>query len=141
MDVDQSERPQSYWPAEAPPDEGVVIAYVVVDSVLGDTNTVVAAPDGAGRIRLSALTGEGQPLADLDPGTVDEPLSLGELIELIDSADLGGGLQPGLVYGILEMNSMIGSGDPSNANFIEVSSEMYPALCEHYERQILRWVS
>ncbi len=138
-DLDLSYRPSSYWPADSPPDDGVEIAHVVVDSVLGDINTIVAFPDGDGRIRFAALT-EGQKLADVEPSQAKDPLSLGELIELIDSADLGSDVKPGIVYGLLEMNGLVGSGNADDANFIRVGSEFYPELGEHYDQQTLAWV-
>lgn len=138
-DIDLDYRPRSYWPAGDPPDERVVLAQISVDSVLGDLNTVTAEPTEEGRIRFSLLSDEGTPIATLEPETADAPLSLGELITLIDTADIGD-LGPGFVGGLLEMNSLLGTGNPQDANFVSVGSELYPGLAEHYDRQILAWV-
>ena len=138
-EIDLSYRPAAYWPEGEPPEEDVELAQIVVDSHLGDVNQVVARPAGDGRIEFAVLSDGGGTLCDLERSTADRPLSLGELIELIDTADLGE-LKPGVVLGILDLNSLVGSGNPEDANFITVGSEIYPGLGEHYDAQILAWV-
>lgn len=139
-ETDLSYRPTSYWPANEAPADGVVLADVVLESVLGDVISVVAEATEEGQIRLEIRNDEGATVCTAEPSTVARPLSLGELIALIDTADLGETMERGLVYGLLAMNSLVGSGNPSDADFIGVTSEVYPGLAEHYDRQVLAWV-
>ncbi len=140
-DIDLSFRPTSYWPDGDPPEDGVAIADISVDSVLGDTNSLMATPTPDGRIRFSLHSDEGGLLVDsVGPQSASQPLSLGELIELIDNVDLGETLKRGAVLGILDSNSLVGTGNPADAEIIGVGSEFYPALGEHYNRQTLAWV-
>ncbi len=140
-EIDLSFRPGSYWPNDDPPEDGVAIADTSVDSVLGDTNSVIATSTPDGRIRFSLHSDEGSPLVEsVEPQSASQPLSLGELIELIDNVDLGETLKRGAVLGILDLNSLVGTGNPADADFIVVSSEFYPALGEHYDRETLAWV-
>ena len=139
--IDLSFRPTSYWPDDDLPEDGVAIADISVDSVLGDINSVIATPTPDGRIRFSLHSDDGTPLVDgVEPESASQPLSLGALIELIDTVDLGETLKRGAVLGILDLNSFVGSGNPADADFICVGSEFYPSLGEHYDRQTLAWV-
>lgn len=140
-DIDLSFRATSYWPDDNPPDDGVAIADISVDSVLGETNSVIAMPLPDGRIRFSLHSDEGGLLVDtVEPQSASEPLSLGEVIELIDNVDLGETLKRGAVLGLLDLNSLVGTGNPADADFVGVGSEFYPAIGEHYDRETLAWV-
>ncbi len=140
-DIDLSFRPTSYWPDGDSPEDGVAIADISVDSVLGDTNSLMVTPTPDGRIRFSLHNDEGGLLVDsVEPQSASQPLTLGELIELIDNVDLGESLTRGAVLGLLDLNSLVATGNPADADFISVGSEFYPALGEHYDRQTLAWV-
>ena len=138
MTIDLSYRPESYWSDDDPPEEGVVLATISVESVLGDMTWVTAMPNESG-IRLMVHDDNGNE-HDAQPQTVPGPLALAELIELIDSVVLGDGIAPGLVRGLLDYNSKVGSGNQADTDFISVSSEAYPSLHEHYEQRIAEWV-
>lgn len=136
--IDLSYRPESYWPDDHPPDEGVIRATISLGSVLGDEIWVTALPHESG-IRLR-VHGEGDCEYAAQPETASGPLLLADLIELIDSVFLGDGIARGLVYGLLDCNFMIGSGNREDADFISVSSEIYPGLFEHYCERSDAWV-
>jgi len=138
-EIDLSYRPTSYWSADDAERE-VVLAQVVLESTLGDVISVIADATDEGHIRIGVRNDEGATVCTTEPKTSDRPLSLGELIALIDTADLGETMQPGLVYGLLAHNSLVGSGNPNDASFIRVESDLYPGLADHYERQVLAWV-
>src|SRR3954451_8191493 len=124
--IDLSYRPESYWPDHDPPEEGVVLASISVESVLGDTTWVTALPHESGiRLRVHDDNDSDHPA---QPETAPSPLSLGELIELIDNVSLGDEVAPGLVYGLLDYNSLVGTGNPGDADFIAVRSGVYPGL-------------
>jgi hypothetical protein len=101
--IDLSYRPESYWPDHDPPDDGVVLASISVESVLGDTTWVTALPHESGiRLRVHDDNDADHPA---QPEAAPGPLSLGELIELIDNVSLGDEIAPGLVYGLLDHNA------------------------------------
>ena len=139
-EIDPSHRPTSYWPTDAVPHDGVAIAEIVLDSVLGDRIQVVATEADDGSIRLDVRNDEGATVATAKPAVIDQPLSLGELIALIDSADLGDTMESGIVYGLLAYNSLVGTGNASDASFISVESDVYPGLESHYRQQVRAWV-
>src|SRR4051794_5344828 len=139
-EIDYSFRPATYWPAGGAPEEGVAVAHITLDSVLGDVMSVIAVPAPGGRIRFCVLNDEGgEPVGPLAE-TADGPLSLRELIDLIDGVKLGEGLELGLVYGTLHMNDLVGTGRPEDTSFISVGSEIYDDLWAHYDAQIRTWV-
>ena len=98
--IDLSYRPESYWPDDEPPEEGMELASISVASTLGDMTWVTALPHESGiRLRVHDENGYDYPA---QPETTPHPLSLEELIELIDNVYLGEGIAPGLVYGLLD---------------------------------------
>jgi len=136
--IDLSYRPESYWPDHDPPEEGVVLASISVESVLGDTTWVTALAHESGiRLRVHDDNDSDHPA---QPETAPSPLSLGELIELMDNVSLGDEIAPGLVYGLLDYNSLVGTGNRGDTDFIAVTSEVYPGLSEHYDQRIEAWV-
>jgi hypothetical protein len=135
-EIDLTFRPVSYWPEAEPPDE-IDIATISVESVLGDEVFVIAEPADGVRIRYSAR--QDGATYEAQPPTSDRPLSLGELIALIDGIALGENLT-GLVHGVLALNEMIGSGNAEHADFVSVSSEFYPQLFDHYAAKKYEWV-
>jgi hypothetical protein len=111
-DLDLGFRPDTYWSgdqeinypilADAPmfgggsylprlkPDE-FEIAGVALRSTLGDVISVRARPTPTGRISFRVVDEYGNRYKLQHP-LRHEPLSLGELIELMDTADFGGGV-------------------------------------------------
>jgi len=70
------------------------------------------------------------------PAHSELPLTLGELVALIDGAAPDGGAALAYLY----MNV---AADPANAerlrNFVQVSSEFYPQLASYYDQRIAAW--
>lgn len=132
-------QPDAYW--TEPPEDDVVIASVLLESTLSDVIMVTAAPAADGRIRFG-VRDEYEGAYTVAPEYSDRPLSMRELIELIDGAEMSEEpeMARGLVYGALAFNSLVGSGDATDANFVSVRSEFYPELDEHYRQQAVRWV-
>ena len=128
--IDFAFRPTAYWTPAIPP-KTVTLAEVVIDSVLGDTTWVTATPTADGRIALNIRDENDAPYA-FEPKVVNQPLTLGELIDLIngaenlDTPELG----VGLVFGFFEFSQ---SDDP---NFVYVRSELYPQLDAYYEQAL-----
>jgi hypothetical protein len=136
--IDYDAAPSNYEQARDE-DEWVALAVIMLESTLSDTILVVAVPDGDGW-RFEVVD-EYETAYALEPSRADEPLTLRELIELIDSATMvGEGLPPGVIYGVLALNELIGSGELEDARFVHVHSPLYPGLQEHYERQVVDWV-
>lgn len=135
--MDLTFRPASYWPEDDPPEDGIDIATISMESVLGDEFYVIAEPAEGVRIGYSAR--QDDRTYEVRPPTSDRPLSLRELIALIDGVELGENLT-GLVHGILALNEMIGSGNAEHADFVSVSSEFYPPLFNHYAVKTHEWV-
>ena len=77
------------------------------------------------------------------PESSDRPLTLGELIELIDTAELvSNGSERaesrGLVFGVLEQN-LDGDVDDELRSFIRVTSAFYPDLESWYAVACTEW--
>jgi hypothetical protein len=70
------------------------------------------------------------------PARSESPLTLGELIALIDGAAPDGGAALSYLYGNI-------AADPSDPwrlrNFVSVSSEFYAQLASYYEQRIAAW--
>jgi hypothetical protein len=70
------------------------------------------------------------------PDRSEHPLTLGELVALIDGALPDGGAALSPLYGNVAANC----GDPcSLRNFVSVSSEYYPQLGAYYDARIAAW--
>jgi hypothetical protein len=142
-------RPTRYWdehtferagPLADEPPESVVIAAVELGSTLSDVILVRAEPDPAG-IRYSVVD-EYDSEFTIVPETSPEPLTMGELIGLIDSARVRGeeGLAPGLVEPFLELNLESDVPPAELRNFIRVVSEFYPELESYYRGRVEAWI-
>ncbi len=92
---------------------------------------MTATPTAEDRIALDVSDGDGARYAS-KPTLVDQPLTLGELIDVIDGAEnLDAPEVPaGLVVGVFEFSQ---SGNP---DFIYVRSELYPQLDAYYEQAL-----
>ena len=127
----------------------VEIARVSLASTTGDVISVRAKPAGD-RIEVDVVD-EYMDVFDEDEiswgfnGQVDQPLTMGELVQLMDETDplcweLGGS---GLVWGPLHANYGEESGwfEPDRAvRFVRVDSDFYPQLGAYYELRIAAWV-
>lgn len=73
----------------------------------------------------------------IEPATSSTPLSQGELISLIDTAEGGG--EGGLAHCYNLMNNSV-LGDPDSLrHFTTVSSPIYPDLFAHYDTEHAQW--
>lgn len=121
----------------------VEIARVALQTTTCDVYAVRARPAKGGRIRYRVVD-EYETEFFLSGDESDEPLTLRELINLIDSAEdnaNGFGFYRGLVFAIADCAVYEGGEDPSEyANFAEVSSVFYPQLGAYYEREAERWL-
>jgi hypothetical protein len=121
-----------YLPAMLPGE--VEIANIALLSVTGDVIQVRARPlEGGIAFRVvDEYEAEGSEYA-IEPERAGQPLSMGELVDLIDSADPGE--QPyglGLVEPPLVAN--LEGCDPDDlAGFVTVTSAFYPQLGAYYE--------
>ncbi len=69
------------------------------------------------------------------PATSQRPLTLRQLVTLIDTAGDGG-----IVWPILQMNRRCGSDIEGLCSFVTVSSEFYPTLRPYYEARVDAWL-
>lgn len=76
-----------------------------------------------------------------EPTTSDRPLSLGELIDLIDSATHEDAVSTGLVKDIamLWLNGVVDNADIRDG--IKMTSAFYPQLQAYYERRLDSWIA
>jgi hypothetical protein len=115
------------------------IAAVGLESTTGDVISVSARPD-KGRIRLRIVDEYGTRFRIKDP-LRDQPLTLGELVEVMDTVRHGG--MVGLVEAYLDFNyeGLEGQIDPrSLLDFVKVRSEFYPDLEKLYAERAMAWV-
>jgi hypothetical protein len=80
------------------------------------------------------------------PEVSDEPLTLGELVALLDHACLPGQNATmeayGLVEGLWEWSLRAWGSQPERAvEFVSVSSAAYPALADYYQRRAQEWIA
>jgi hypothetical protein len=129
MSADLDFRPDTYWP-DGDNSEPAEVAGITVESHLGDTMYVLAEMRDDGTMGFRVTDDERSDLTEVNREPATRPLSLGELFELIDTVDMGVGT--GMVQGTLELNEMVGSGNPDHTAFLTVWSEFYPGITEHY---------
>ncbi len=119
--------------------EEVEIARVTMESTTQDVISVRArpAPDGAG-IQYCVVD-EYESDFEITPETSREPLTLGELVQLMDTAwseETGG-----ITLQILQTNLECSDSDPADyADFLQVESGFYPDIGTHYWFAVARWV-
>jgi len=131
----------------------VEIARIDLASVTSDALQVRARPDDreiAYRVVDEYETEHGDPSTwayELNPSRSVEPLTLGELIDLIDGARRTGAIayanetyDVGLIDGIINQNlEMPGQELESMRDFFTVSSAFYPRLSAYYDARMEHW--
>lgn len=122
----------------------VEIARLELQSTTADVISVRAHRDGSG-IRYQIVDEYNDLEYVFSPERSQAPLTLGELVALLDHACVPGQNETmeayGLVQGFWEWNFEPG-GSPENAvNFVTVSSPFYPALAEYYRARADEWIS
>jgi hypothetical protein len=131
-----------YLPSDLPGE--TTIARISLRSTTGDVSEVRARPTGRG-IRYR-IVDEYETEFVLPFDRSETPLSLGELIKLIDESD-GFEEEPGLVRPVIHRN--FGLGDPPTSDpewvksvrqFVIVSSQFYPELRDYYVAFVEEWM-
>jgi len=140
----------------------VEIARISLESVLYDVISIRARPAGS-RIRYRVVD-EYESFIRSYPKSSRRPLTMGQLIDLIDTAEVWKrwttrkqdrprlALQhfhTGLVFGVLLLNLSAGTFSPEEfaeeyRTFVHVESEFYPELGEYYQTKIdqfLDWIA
>jgi hypothetical protein len=121
----------------------VEIARVTLASVMGDVISIRARCHGA-RIHYRIVDEyEGETVYYCEPADSERPLTLRELIELMDNAR-GEGMYPDYGTGLTtvwrDFHANNGSSPEEMARFVRVSSEFYPGLHRYYEAEAAAWL-
>jgi hypothetical protein len=118
----------------------IEIARVAYDSVTNDVASIRARPGPGDQPILYRIVDDWSECEEysLQRDFSEHPLTLQELIHLIDTASGDDKVQP--VLGLLNIKFEC-SDDPISelASFIEVSSEFYPDLAKHYWFALQEW--
>jgi hypothetical protein len=155
-DIDYEFRPSAYWETaqRASPDQPKEVAIVMIElqSTYGDWMSVQARPVGRKRARIEyRVVDEYRTKFVFKPRSSTRPLTLGQLIDSLDSVEQSGGdlddpepawLRHGWVLSSNETNracSDTGDSVPYR-NFTGINSKFYPDLARHYRRLFDRWV-
>lgn len=121
----------------------VEIARIELLSVTRDVFSLRARPDGQG-IRYG-FAGEYDGDIAFSPQASVEPLTLGELVSLLDGAhdpEWEGIREPGLLEGFWQAQVDYGSETPAQAvRFATARSEVYPMLADYYGARALVWAA
>lgn len=127
-------------------DEEVEIARVSLQSVMADVISIRATPEENG-IRYR-IVDEYDSVIKFTPESAKAPLTLGELIELIDSAEFeNSGYPPGLT-GVFRDSSLKTAQTPKEVSqrarelvdFVTVTSIFYPELEPWYHEEAQEWL-
>ncbi len=114
----------------------VEIARLVLDSVTQDVFSVRARRTRPGaRIRYR-LVDEYESDFQLDPASSTRPLSLRELVHLLDFATAENRDNLGLPFPESILGWQRGWGEPVNAGFVAMESVFYPGLQEYYAHRL-----
>jgi len=137
-----------YLPGMEP--QEVEIARVDLQSTTADAIQIRARPDKDGihyRV-VDEYEADGSRY-ELEHPTSERPLSLGQLIDLIDTARQPEGsylhsgddrYDIGLVDSVRDMNADNGSDLETMRYFVSVSSAFYPTLTDYYEKRADAWL-
>jgi hypothetical protein len=155
---DRSFRPTTYWKAkpnkkavaagylpDLEPGE-VEIARIEMLSTLSDVISLRAQRDADGRIhhRFCDEYPEDEKVYEFSPVVSDEPLSFGEVADLLDNARCSDAYEdePRVIWGILQMNRDNGLDDQEQLEgFVRVVSPFYPQLTEYFRWRTRQWLA
>lgn len=123
------------------PREEVEIARISLESTTADVISVRARAEG-GKIRYS-IVDEYETDFNVEPKESEHPLTMEELVRLIDGAEGGAsaeeGGEGGLTDSFRDMN-LGGAGDPAELiDFVTVFSGFYPELQRYYRDKAIEW--
>ncbi len=124
-------------------EDEVEIVRVSLASVTADQISVRARPaDGFIRYRIASEYDDDEDMRyQLPFDQSKQPLTLAELVQLIDGTYIPGNTYPGgLVIEPLELNYDSGGDLDSLLGFISIDSQFYPELATYYERVVEEWV-
>lgn len=125
-------------------DQEVEIARVILDSTTADVFSIRAeAKDGQITYRIASDYDESEmPPMRYEPTMSELPLTMGELIQLIDSVEFVGEEQlgRGLTSAMRDQN-YDGHNAAELLNFVRVESEFYPELGAYYRGEARSWLA
>lgn len=125
-----------YLPPMQP--QEIEIARIELKSVMADVTSIRASLGDDWKIRYRVVD-EHEAEFSISPEESDSPVSLGELIGLIDGVNGGDGGGLALVYN--RYNFGIGAMPAEGLrHFTTVSSDIYPDLFKHYDALHEEWV-
>jgi hypothetical protein len=116
----------------------VEIARVALQSTTGDVISI-RARKGDGIVHFSVVD-EYESEFECSPTSAQAPLTLGELIKLIDTVRNKSMEYVGLTTCFRDMNLLDDSDPDDLVDFVTVSSEFYPQLEEHYVVESREWL-
>jgi hypothetical protein len=124
-------------------EDEVEIARVTLASVTGDVISIRARHDGT-LIRYRIVDEyEGESVYHCEPDESVRPLTMRELVELIDNTQ-GEGMYPDYGTGLTtvwrDFHANNGSSPEEMVRFVTVSSEFYPDLRRYYEDEAAMWL-
>ena len=150
--TDLTQRPDSYWPDGIDTSAGdqseeddmlpgeVEIAFIELLSTLGDVMSVRARPMGD-RIAYRVVD-ENESEWRLPREQSDQPLTLGEMLELLDGAhQVGESEAAGITMRWRELNLMEPSDAPGLVDFVRVTSDFYPELGQIDRDRAQKWAA
>jgi hypothetical protein len=116
----------------------VEIARVALQSTTGDVISIRARKSGGAIHYL--IVDEYESQFEYSPNRTKAPLTLGELINLIDTVKNDSMEYVGLTNTFRDMNLDAGSDPEDLVDFVTVSSPFYPQLEEHYAAEGREWL-
>ena len=146
---DLSFRPKTYWPARGAADAEVV--RIAVSSSSRDVITLWARRSGrriAYRMVHTDASGRTRHRIRVSPASSARPLTLGELIEMLETACYAGPCPDegdderfgGVIWGTLRLNLEHGIDHADDYLFhLRIASEHYPQLESYYDERLGEW--
>lgn len=116
----------------------VEIARIALESTTGDVISFRARRNRPGALLRYSVVDEYETEYTTTRRTSRRPLSLRQLIELIDG--VGGGFDDG-EDGLSFVEALIVYGAEGDVSFASVQSELYPQLQEYYRKRLAAWAA
>jgi hypothetical protein len=146
-------RPKSYWPARrrsASADDEVEIVRIEVSA--GSPDAIVLKARRAGRSRIAYrmihedVHGATRQRIRVKPAASAQPLTLGEVIQLLENACYAGRCDErderfrGVIWGTLQLHFEHGLGHADDYLFLlDVRSEHYRQLARYFDERLNEW--
>ena len=130
-------RPKTYWPNGETGEEAEIVV-IESQSTLGDV-VVLTARREEGAIAYGVVD-DHEMAWSIPRGTSAEPLTLGELVELLEGAHpVGDPDHRGLMPGWRQFNLMEPADAPDLVDFLRVTSPFYPELEQLDRERATQW--